>query len=211
MRTRCRISNFDHIIVGHGLAGATLAIELRRRGLSVCVFDEGRSNTASRVAAGLMTPITGKRFALTPRWEELWPLAVDFYQEFAQKTGHGVLTRTPAVRFFRDAEDARWFEKRRDEMSAFIEEPGPADGFANEFSGVQMKDTGRLDVSRLLDVAADEIGNAFFTNDAVQGPAVQNEGDRIQLASVTGERLTWCTGYHAVSYTHLTLPTICSV
>jgi glycine/D-amino acid oxidase-like deaminating enzyme len=50
---------YDYLLIGHGLAGATLARELRGRGHRVLVYDEPRPDSASRVAAGLMNPVAG--------------------------------------------------------------------------------------------------------------------------------------------------------
>ncbi len=55
---------FDFLIVGQGLAGSLLAWELMQRGAKVLIVDNGMPN-ASQVAAGLINPITGMRFAKT--------------------------------------------------------------------------------------------------------------------------------------------------
>ena len=70
----------DFVIVGQGLAGTTLAWQLLRRGRSVLVIDREGGVTSSRIAAGLITPVTGKRLAKSWRWEELYPAAVAFYR-----------------------------------------------------------------------------------------------------------------------------------
>ena len=57
----------DYLIIGHGLAGATLARTLRRRGRRVVVLDAPQPDSATRVAAGLINPVAGKRFALAWR------------------------------------------------------------------------------------------------------------------------------------------------
>ncbi|RZK99243.1 MAG: FAD-binding oxidoreductase, partial [Hymenobacter sp.] len=81
-------TTYDYLLIGHGIAGAVLTRELRARGHSVLVYDEPRPEAASRVAAGLMNPVAGKRFALTWRAQETLPTAVAYYQalneEFAE-------------------------------------------------------------------------------------------------------------------------------
>ncbi len=67
----------DFIIVGQGLAGSLLAAALQRRGRSVVVVDDGWRSAASKVAAGLMTPLTGRRFTLTPDYPVLFRAAAD--------------------------------------------------------------------------------------------------------------------------------------
>ena len=51
----------DYIIVGQGLAGSAVAVQLLRAGKKIVVFDRPESNKASHVAAGLFNPITGKK------------------------------------------------------------------------------------------------------------------------------------------------------
>lgn len=60
------MQQFDTLIVGQGIAGSLLAHQLYRRRRSFIVIDAGHSNSASRVAAGMFTPISGKRKTLLP-------------------------------------------------------------------------------------------------------------------------------------------------
>ena len=47
----------DFLIIGQGLAGSALAIELLGRGKRVLVVDRMDQRSSSRVAAGLITPL----------------------------------------------------------------------------------------------------------------------------------------------------------
>lgn len=49
------------LIIGQGIAGSCLAWELKRRGAEFTVADRPIAETASRVAAGLVNPLTGPR------------------------------------------------------------------------------------------------------------------------------------------------------
>ena len=48
----------DVLIIGQGICGSFLSFELERAGLSYLVIDEARPFAASRVAAGLINPVT---------------------------------------------------------------------------------------------------------------------------------------------------------
>ncbi len=65
----------DFLIIGQGLAGSMLAQGLRARGKTVRVVDDGWKSSASQVAAGLMTPLTGRRFTLTKDYPQLFATA----------------------------------------------------------------------------------------------------------------------------------------
>lgn len=50
------------LIIGQGIAGSCLAWELKRRGADFTIADRPIAETASRVAAGLVNPLTGRAF-----------------------------------------------------------------------------------------------------------------------------------------------------
>jgi glycine/D-amino acid oxidase-like deaminating enzyme len=102
----------DIIIVGGGLAGCALAWQCRARGLRALLIDQPRDDSASRVAAGLVTPITGSRFATSWRWQEFFPAADTLYRRVEQDTGHSFWSVAPAWRVFTSHEEADRYQRR---------------------------------------------------------------------------------------------------
>ena len=90
----------DFAVLGGGLAGVTLAWRLHGLGASFRVHDRGEPATASRVAAGLLTPVTGQRPALSWRWAELAAEAFAFYPRVEAVTGARFFHPGPMVRLF---------------------------------------------------------------------------------------------------------------
>ena len=80
------MTDVDFMIVGQGLAGTCLAWELRALGASFVVIDREAAVTSSRIAAVLMTPVTGQRLVKTWRWAELRAAAWEFYRRIALDT-----------------------------------------------------------------------------------------------------------------------------
>ena len=76
----------DFLILGQGLAGTTLAWQLRWRGFRVLILDRETEGTSSQIAAGLITPITGQRFVKRERYEELFASAEEFYRRVEAET-----------------------------------------------------------------------------------------------------------------------------
>jgi glycine oxidase len=110
-------ATFDVLILGLGLAGSTLAWRLAERGASVGVIDRGGVDeignpSASHVAAGLITPVTGKRLTVADDFSELWASAEAFYRGVEQRCGESLLEVAPAVRIFADADERRTFVDR---------------------------------------------------------------------------------------------------
>ena len=73
-------------IVGQGLAGTCLAWEFWKRGVSFSLVDRERGGS-SRVAAGLINPITGKNFEPSARIAGFHPQAMEFYAEVGDRFG----------------------------------------------------------------------------------------------------------------------------
>ena len=69
------------LIIGQGIAGSCLAWELKRRGTDFTITARPIAETASRVAAGLVNPLTGRAFRPGWRQEECLSAAEAFYPE----------------------------------------------------------------------------------------------------------------------------------
>jgi glycine oxidase len=100
----------DFTIVGAGLAGTTLAWALVRRGRAVRLIDREPPTTTSRVAAGLLTPITGKKPAVSWRWGELRPTAERFYRRVECEVGERFFTPRPVMRMMTSESERRAFD-----------------------------------------------------------------------------------------------------
>lgn len=85
------------IIAGKGIAGSLLALALQEKGWDVTVADDGRGG-ASAAAAGLINPITGKRYALSWRFADFWPVAKATYQALEAQFGVSIWHETTMVR-----------------------------------------------------------------------------------------------------------------
>ena len=77
----------DCIIVGQGIGGTCLAHALMSRGLHIRVYANPHGHTASVLAAGVINPITGRRFVKTWKAEEMLPLAKKRYHEIGKVLG----------------------------------------------------------------------------------------------------------------------------
>ncbi len=92
---------WDVIIVGQGLAGTTLAWHLRKAGQRVLVIDACELVTSSKIAAGLITPITGQRLVLSWRYDEFLPAARKFYTSIEKQTEQKFFHHRISLRLFK--------------------------------------------------------------------------------------------------------------
>lgn len=179
------------VIVGQGLAGTALAWQLLRRNRSVLVIDREHGG-CSPLAAGLMTPVTGKRVAESWRWDELFPFASAFYRDMEARTGAAFFTARGAVRLFASADERARY--RGPEIPCDVR----TDWFHAEFGGFAMPDAARLDVPSYLRVSREH----FRARGAYLGAELRPEqieltlgGVRVSQLGLETQALVFCRGF----------------
>jgi glycine/D-amino acid oxidase-like deaminating enzyme len=188
------MNDWDVIIVGQGLAGTTLAWHLNWRGARVLLIDRDEDFTSSKIAAGLITPITGQRLVKTWRFDELWNSAKSFYEKVEQLTATPFFRLTSQVRLFANEKEPSRFAERKFDGDE-IEQPVPlidSHSFHNLLGGFQMNQSAQLNVSDFLTASRTyfEKNNAWLKAD-VQASDIAIQSDGIVLAKhgLTAKRL----------------------
>ena len=156
------MTDCDFLVIGHGIAGATLAYVLRQRSHRVLVYDPGQTNSASNVAAGLMNPVAGKRFALTWRAAELLPFSAAFYRELEQRFNQPFFTEMPILKLFASLEEQNAVLARSadnpwgDFVAGFATADPDLPGVHCPFGGAWLRHGGHVAVRELLAALAAE-------------------------------------------------------
>lgn len=171
-------------IVGFGIAGALLARELLLRGVRVTANDRANSESSSLVAAGMITPITGKRLKPTWRGPELSMIAKHVYQQVEQEAGRRVWHDWVLRRVFREPQMQTWFDERRsrnefDHLDVHAIVPGVHGGTNFQYGGFEHAGVATVDLRVFIEHVATQVG---FTSE------VQTQADAV----------VWCTGYQAL-------------
>ena len=190
---------WDVIIVGQGLAGTTLAWHLRQAGWKVLILDPQDSVTSSRIAAGLITPITGKRLALSRNYNLFSLEARTFYRRIEQETGRSFFHDRVAIRLFgSDAERAKWSKRRSEpEFSEQMADPQPSPLLAAELGeaphgGFAMK-AAQLDVPIYLDASREKLDWRRATVDWERD--VRFDTDGVEVQEDRARYVISCEGY----------------
>jgi glycine/D-amino acid oxidase-like deaminating enzyme len=146
------------LVVGQGLAGTALAWRLLDRGIPVRVVDRDEAVTASKVAAGIVAPITGMRHSLSWRYDELYPQALSFYRRLEKMLRLRFFHPAVVVRLLRDeAASEQWARRlRQPGIGRYIVPVTPAldDAvFASPHGGFQQKHAAWLDTATYLEAS----------------------------------------------------------
>jgi glycine oxidase len=140
--TASLMNELDYIIVGQGIAGSILAHFLRENGQKIVIFDaytEG-SFSSSQIAAGVINPITGRRFVKSWRMDTLLPSAKKTYQELEKLLNIPIWHERPILRTLSNVEEENNFLLRRtypdyqDYCGETTHSPQPSDPIFSEIA-----------------------------------------------------------------------------
>lgn len=111
----------DFIIIGQGVSGTFLSHFLLQKGASIVVFDVQKDNTASRVASGVINPVTGRRVVKTWMIDDILPFAQQSYEQVAKLIGLEKVTASCKIIDFISTEQMlQAFQKRVDEKADYV-------------------------------------------------------------------------------------------
>ncbi len=196
----------DTLIVGQGLAGSLLAWELIARGRRVLVVDRDEAVTSSKVAAGIVTPITGKRLAPTWRGEEFWRYATTAYRRIEVQTGQWLFRPVPIARLLATEDEARRWQKRIVEAGAEAGERRLPPGtvpleidetlFHNDLGGFQMPGSGWLDVPGFLEATRQHLLERLaYAIGRVDADEIAVSRDGVRWKNIEAARVIFCQGW----------------
>ena len=183
------------LVVGQGIAGSAAAWTLLNGGEDVLVVDRGGPDTSSRVAAGLVTPVTGKHLARAKDYDALFAAAADFYRTVEAATGAALWTEAPSVRLLEGDALAAFFA--RPDMPGVRPWRGSLQDGGAEARGFEMTPAARLDVSAYLDATRRHLANVGRLIEADLDPSdVLHDPHAVRAASlgVTADRVVFCCG-----------------
>lgn len=197
--------------MGQGLAGSCLAISLIEKGKKILVFNDSEGNSSSRVAGGLINPITGRKMVLTWRADELFPYLEKFYRNTEKVLSKNFYFEIPIYRPFISIEEQNeWQGKSIDQkFSPYIQEVSTTSEIENviadPFGGLLLKNAGYLDTNTYLDAVSnwlmksDSLVNEKFDINSLN--FIQNS---VVYKDIKAQKVIFCNGVGAAQIPYFT-------
>ena len=199
-------TSVDYIIVGQGLAGSCLALQLMQQGKKVVVIDRKHENAATHVAAGLFNPITGRNMTKTWMADILFPYLHEFYKLAEQLTSNSFFHSMPLYRPFVSFEEQNeWMGKSAStSLSDYLElvhaSPIETQQVRNEFGGLMVRQCGYVNTIKFSEAVRKYIQqtNILLDEDFKEEELVIDK-DSVQYLQYQAKKIIFCQGELALA------------
>lgn len=190
----------QYLVVGQGIGGTMVSYFLHQVNLDFVVIDPALPSNASRVAGGIINPVTGKKLAKSWRIDELHPFALSTYQALGKLLGKDLVLQTRVHRYHSNPEDAVKFEEQAQTQSWFddyilplqVEEPA----INNTLGGFTISPALKIYGAELMDAWRDYL---ITTNRFVQDTFVHHDlhllADGVQYGNIKAKQVIFCEGW----------------
>lgn len=110
----------DYLIVGQGICGTMLSWFLYDEGKTFLIIDDDDENASSKIAAGVINPVTGRRYAYTWMIDEIMPFAVQCYEKIGKHFNTQLICQKSIIDFFPSAQMRNAFIDRLEENDTYL-------------------------------------------------------------------------------------------
>jgi len=195
--------HIDSLIIGQGLAGSILAWQLMQCGQRVIVVADQSAASASRVAAGLFNPVTGKRLLLQDDAETVIQTALSFYDQLEQRFKQQFFHNKEMLRILRNEKECDIFNQRSQDSAyaPYLGDTCTTPAFLKAEHGIfAQRKTGYLDTNALLDC----LKNLFVAHKSYIESCFRHDDLVIKEVTVLwhgidARRVIFCEGFMATN------------
>ncbi len=176
-------------IIGQGIAGTVLSMQMERKGIAHQVFNEPTLSSSSKVAAGLVNPIVLKRLRLVHEAAFFYEGLSDFYLSWEKKLETRFFHSISIEHIFQSqAEQNAWLEKSANPAFSPFMGPVLQNAYMNvnaPFGMGQTKNTYWLDTTAMIEAYRHYLIKKGMYHDEVYAVASPHEKSST----------IWCTGH----------------
>jgi len=194
----------DILLIGQGICGTFLSLELQKAGYSILVIDENNPGTASKVAAGIINPVTGRRIVKTWMIDEVMPFAWQQYTSLGNQLQITAIEQKDIIDFFPTPQMKLAFEKRYAEDRQYLS-PGTDDYawsnyFNYDFGYGTITPCYLVNLQGLLAAYRQSLAAANnLLEEKFDHTQLQVQPDKVQYKDITAQRIIFCDGISSFS------------
>ncbi len=196
-------NSYDYIIIGQGLAGSILAYRLIQNGKKILVIDNQHHGASSKVAAGIINPITGHRLTTNVLFNEQREVSLHLYTELESLFSINFVSHLKQFRLLTSTEQTEFWDKRKnhstyqDYVGEKLSSLEPFIG--NDFGAVEIHKTLRIHTSELL-LAFKQwlLDKQSYLEMKVDYHDIEILSNKVKMGDVESKNIIFCEGYQAI-------------
>lgn len=193
--------HYDQIVIGRGIAGTLLSIELIERGQNVLVIDAKGEGSSTNIAVGMYNPMVFKRLVKTWMADAVLPIAEKKYEEISL----GSWQEKGLIRIFNTDQDRTdWLVRSGEsgfEEFLLMESDKLIDqsDLMKPFGYGYVPKAGRIDLQAILRAGKDHLveRNALM-EERVDHQQIRFEKKEVNVNGLSCSNIIYCEGYQVV-------------
>lgn len=197
----------DYLVIGQGICGTFLSYELLKTGKKVLVIDEAQPFSSTKVASGVINPVTGRQVVTTWMAEELMPFTLNAYTAISNEIQQPIIQSSPIQAFPPSEQMREAYEQKMTGTPAFIQPIAEAtieeyNNYFHFFHGaVAIQPAWLIDLHSLLKGWRHRLTqqNALL-EESFDATQLQIEANSISYKHIQAEKIFFCNGVNTFQY-----------
>lgn len=192
------------MIVGQGIAGSLLGWFLKEAGQKVAFIDNFNKGAASSVAAGIINPVTGRRFVKSWMIDELMPKALATYRQLEETANTQFLFRRNILWALSDNQQQNdWYARATDPgyEKFIVPEPDASalrDFCQEPFCWVELKGALNVNLKAVVDfIRFAFAGQGLHYNEPFYYDHLNIDNQSVKYKSITSKKIIFCEGHQS--------------
>jgi glycine/D-amino acid oxidase-like deaminating enzyme len=200
----------DVLIIGQGICGTLLSWFLQKEGRSYLVIDDATENAASKVAAGVINPVTGRRYVTAWMAEEVMAFANITYKQLGEHLATNLIHPKNIIDFFPTAQMRNTFVDRISENDTYLH-PYPDQNLFNplfnyDFGCGEIRPAYAVDLPGLLAAWRKKlVEQKHLREETFMLQDLKVEREAVQYRAVTAEKIIFCDGVAGIENPYFSL------
>lgn len=193
----------EFLLIGQGICGTWLSYYLQKENKSFLVIDNNQPNSSSRIAAGIINPVTGRRIVKTWMIDELIPFIKAEYAEMEKELGIATLSPKTIIDFFPTQQMRIAFLDRQKEepyLQTTTDESSFKETFNYDFGLGTIDPSFIVHMETLLPVWRKKLsGVGQLTEEQFDMSQLKIFEDKIEYKDIIAGKIIFCNGVNSLS------------
>jgi glycine/D-amino acid oxidase-like deaminating enzyme len=192
----------DVLVIGQGICGTFLSWYLQKENKSYLVIDNNYPNASSRIAAGIINPVTGRRLVTVWMADEVIPNAWKAYNELGFELDITAIFQRNVIDFFPNPFMREGFLEKINTGDQYVHaypEQNHFNPLLNyEFGCGEIRPVYTVNLELLLPAWRKHLNEkALLRQEEFKLEALKVEADHIRYGDITAQKIIFCDGVNS--------------